>query len=174
MYEGIKVATGPTQSKSAPLKSSSGEHIVDKSKQMDRWKEHNSDLCARSSNVSESALAAMEQLDILHELEEMTTISELSKAIGQLAPDKAPGSNEIPPDLIKQCQTVFLNPIHDFLCCCWAVGEVPLNTRDTKIATLYKNNGETGRLQQLQGTISFKHSGKGLCKSPSRKTAKTY
>ena len=36
MYEGIKAATGPTQSKSAPLKSSSGELIVDKGKQMER------------------------------------------------------------------------------------------------------------------------------------------
>ena len=58
MYEGIKVATGPTQSKSAPLKSSSGEVIIDKGKQMDRWKEHYSDLYTRTSEVSESALAA--------------------------------------------------------------------------------------------------------------------
>ena len=32
MYEGIKVGTGPTQSKSVPLKSSSGELIV-----VSRW-----------------------------------------------------------------------------------------------------------------------------------------
>ncbi|XP_047490986.1 uncharacterized protein LOC125040474 [Penaeus chinensis] len=102
MYEGIKTATGPTQIKSAPLKSSSGELIVDKGKQLDRWKEHYSVLYSRQSTVSESALAAMEQLSVLHELDEMPTISELSKAIDQLAPGKAPGSDEIPPDLIKQ------------------------------------------------------------------------
>ncbi|XP_047472864.1 uncharacterized protein LOC125027771 [Penaeus chinensis] len=102
MYEGIKTATGPTQIKSAPLKSSSGELIVDKGKQLDRWKEHYSVLYSRQSTVSESAVAAMEQLGVLHELDEMPTISELSKAIDQLAPGKAPGSDEIPPDLIKQ------------------------------------------------------------------------
>ncbi|XP_047476441.1 uncharacterized protein LOC125030447 [Penaeus chinensis] len=106
MYEGIKTATGPTQIKSAPLKSSSGELIVDKGKQLDRWKEHYSVLYSRQSTVSESALAAMEQLSVLHELDEMPTISELSKAIDQLAPGKAPGSDEIPPDLIKQNSSV--------------------------------------------------------------------
>ena len=34
MYDGIKKALGPTQSKTAPLKSSSGEIITDKGQQM--------------------------------------------------------------------------------------------------------------------------------------------
>ncbi|XP_047486851.1 uncharacterized protein LOC125037704 [Penaeus chinensis] len=151
MYEGIKTATGPTQIKSAPLKSSSGELIVDKGKQLDRWKEHYSVLYSRQSTVSESALAAMEQLSVLHELDEMPTISELSKAIDQLAPGKAPGSDEIPPDLIKQCQTVLLKPIYDLLCCCWAEGEVPQDMRDTKIVTLYKNKGERSDCNNFRG-----------------------
>ena len=151
MYEGIKTATGPTQSKSAPLKSSSGELIVDKGKQMERWKEHYSDLYSRQSTVSESALAAMEQLSILHELDEVPTISDLKKAIDQLAPGKAPGSDEIPPDLIKQCQTVLLKPIYDLLCCCWAEGGVPQDMRDTKIVTLYKNKGERSDCNNYRG-----------------------
>ncbi|XP_047500203.1 uncharacterized protein LOC125046469 [Penaeus chinensis] len=151
MYEGIKTATGPTQIKSAPLKSSSGELIVDKGKQMDRWKEHYSALYSRQSTVSESALAAMEQLSVLHELDEMPTISEPSKAIDQLAPGKAPGSDEIPPDLIKQCQTVLLKPIYDLLCCCWAEGEVPQDMSDTKIVTLYKNKGERSDCNNYRG-----------------------
>ena len=151
MYEGIKVATGPTQSKSAPLKSSSGELIIDKGKQMDRWKEHYSDLYTRTSEVSESALAAMEQLSVLHELDELPTISELNKAIDQIAPGKAPGSDEIPPDLIKQCKTVLLKPIYDILCCCWTEGEVPQDMRDTKIVTLYKNKGERSDCNNYRG-----------------------
>ena len=91
MYEGIK--TGPSQCKSAPLKSSSGELIKDKGKQMDRWKEHYSNLYSRPSTVSESALSAMEQFTVMHELDELPTLSELSKAIDQLAPGKAPGSD---------------------------------------------------------------------------------
>ena len=116
MYEGIKVATGPSQTKTAPLKSSSGEVIVDKGKQMDRWKEHYSELYSKPSVVSEPAFFAIEQLSVLHELDELPTISELEKAIDQLAPGKSPGSDEIPPDLIKQCKTVLLKPIYEHLC----------------------------------------------------------
>ena len=151
MYEGIKTATGPSQCKSAPLKSSSGELIIDKGKQMDRWKEHYSNLYSRPSTVSESALSAMEQFTVMHELDELPTLSELSKAIDQLAPGKAPGSDEIPPDLIKQCQTVLLKPIYDLLCCCWAEGEVPQDMRDTKIVTLYKNKGERSDCNNYRG-----------------------
>ena len=118
---------------------------------MDRWKEHLSDLYARTSTVSESALAAMEQLSILHELDDLPTVSELKKAVDQLAPGKAPGSDEIPPDLIKQCKTVLLKPLYDILCCCWAEGEVPQDMRDTKIVTLYKNKGERSDCNNYRG-----------------------
>jgi len=37
MYDGIKTALGPTQSKTATLKSTSGEVITDNGKQIDRW-----------------------------------------------------------------------------------------------------------------------------------------
>ena len=39
MFEGIKKAIGPTQSKSSPLKTSIGEIITDKSKLMECWVE---------------------------------------------------------------------------------------------------------------------------------------
>ena len=44
MYEGIKTAMGPTQNKTAPLKSTTGEVITDKGQQMERWVEHYSEL----------------------------------------------------------------------------------------------------------------------------------
>ncbi|KAA0188800.1 hypothetical protein HAZT_HAZT008992 [Hyalella azteca] len=39
-YEGIKRATGPTPSKTAPLKSKTGEVLADQEGQMRRWTEH--------------------------------------------------------------------------------------------------------------------------------------
>ena len=44
MYDGIKKALGPTQSKTAPLKSSNGAIITDKGQQIERWVEHYTDL----------------------------------------------------------------------------------------------------------------------------------
>ena len=81
----------------------------------------------------------------------MPTVTEVNRAIDQLAPGKAPGSDQIPLDLIKQCKTVLLDPIYDLLCCCWTEGEVPQDMRDTKIVTLYKNKGERSDCNNYRG-----------------------
>ena len=49
MYDGIKKALGPTQSKTAPLKSTTREVITDQGQQMDRWVEHYSNLYSREN-----------------------------------------------------------------------------------------------------------------------------
>ena len=47
IYDGIKQAIGPMQSRIAPLKSATGDAIKDKSKQIERWVEHYSELYSR-------------------------------------------------------------------------------------------------------------------------------
>ena len=69
MYDGIKKALGPTQSKTAPLKSSSGAIITDKGQQMERWVEHYSDLYSRENTVSPAALDVIECLPTMDELD---------------------------------------------------------------------------------------------------------
>ncbi|XP_076031941.1 uncharacterized protein LOC143019846 [Oratosquilla oratoria] len=137
IYEGIKTALGPPQSKTAPLKTTSGEVITDKGKQMDRWVEHYSELYSRENPVAPSALDAIEPLAIMEELDAEPTIAELYKAIDSLASGKAPGNDGIPPDLIKCCKNTLLQPLHDVLCQCWKEGAVPQDMRDAKIVTLY-------------------------------------
>ena len=55
MYDGIKKALGPIQSKTAPLKSATGEVITDQGWQMERWVEHYSNLYSRENTVIPSA-----------------------------------------------------------------------------------------------------------------------
>ena len=85
MYEGIKTAMGPTQNKTAPLKSTTGEVITDKGQQMERWVEHYSELYSRQNAVTTSALDAMKCLPVMGELDNEPTIDELSKAINNWA-----------------------------------------------------------------------------------------
>ena len=101
MYDGIKKALGPTLSKTAPLKSSSGEIITDKGQQMERWVEHYSDLYCRENAVSPAALDVIECLPTMDELDSKLLVQELSKVIDSLASCKAPGNDGIPPDLIR-------------------------------------------------------------------------
>ena len=97
MYGGIKKALGPTQCKTAPLKSSSGEIIADKGQQMERWIEHYSDLYSRENTVSPATIDVIKCLPTIDELDSEPSVGELSKAIGSLASGKAPGNDWIPP-----------------------------------------------------------------------------
>ena len=151
MYDGIKKAMGPVQSKTAPLKSSIGEVITDKGQQMERWVEHYSDLYSRENTVAPSALDAVECLPVMEELDAEPTAEELSKAIDSLASGKAPGSDGIPPDLVKHCRTSLLHPLHEVLRQCWHEGAVPQDMRDAKIITLYKNKGERSDCNNYRG-----------------------
>ena len=141
MYDGIKKALGPMQSKTAPLKSATGEVITDQGQQMERWVEHYSDLYSRENTVTPSALGTIKCMPIMEELNAEPTVDELSKVIDSLAAGKAPGSDSIPSDLIKHCKTTLLHPLHEVLCQCWREGAVPQDMRDAKIITLYKNKG---------------------------------
>ena len=146
MYDGIKKALGPMQSKMAPLKS-----VTDQGQQMERWVEHYSDLYSRENTVTPSALGAIKCMPIMEELNVEPTVDELSKVIDSLAIGKAPGSNNIPPDLIKHCKTTLLYPLYEVLCQCWREGAVPQDMRDAKIITLYKNKGERSNCNNYRG-----------------------
>ena len=151
MYEGIKPALGPTQSKTAPIKTTSGEVVTNKGRQMDRWVEHYSELYSRDNTVAASALDAVQPLPVMEELDAEPTTAELCKAIGRLASGKAPGNDGIPRDLIKCCKDTLLQPLHDVLCQCWREGAVLQDMRHAKIVTLYKNKGERSDCNNYRG-----------------------
>ncbi|RXN35706.1 RNA-directed DNA polymerase from mobile element jockey-like protein [Labeo rohita] len=101
MYEGMKKAFCPSAIKTAPLKSTSGEIITDRSKQMERWAEHYQELYSRENIVTDTAIRNIMPLPIMEELDSPPTIEELGKAIDSLACGKAPGSEGIPSEIIK-------------------------------------------------------------------------
>ena len=115
MYDGIKKALGPTLNKTVPLRSSTREVITDRGHQLERWVEHYSDIYSRENIVSLSALDAVECLPTMEELNTEPTLEKLSKAIDSLASGKAPGSDGIPPDLLKHYKTTLLHSLHVLL-----------------------------------------------------------
>ncbi|KAJ8369375.1 hypothetical protein SKAU_G00094030 [Synaphobranchus kaupii] len=79
----------------ALLKSPFGETITDRSKQLDRWVEHYSELYASDNTVSEAALCHVERQPAMEELDMEPTTEKLSKALNNLTCGKAPDSNGI-------------------------------------------------------------------------------
>ena len=79
------------QSRTAPLKSATGDAIKDKYKQMEHWVEHYSELYSRMNVVSDEALMAMESLSSIDELGSEPTLKDINQALDQLSSGKAPG-----------------------------------------------------------------------------------
>ena len=96
------------QSRTAPLKSATGDAIKDKSKQMELWVEHYSELYSRVNVVSEEALMAMESLFIMDELDSEPTLEEINQALDQLSSGKVRGNDGIPVEVIKCAKGTFL------------------------------------------------------------------
>ena len=118
---------------------------------MERWVEHYSEIYSRENSVVDSALDAIEPLPIMEDLDAKPTLEELSKAIDSLACGKAPGTDGIPPDLIKRCKSSLLQPRHDTLCQFWREGGVPQDMKDAKVVTLYKNKGDRSDCNNYRG-----------------------
>ena len=151
MFEGIKKAIGPTQSKSSPLKTSTGEIITDKSRLMECWVEYYSELYGRSKSVLPSVLDCIERLPIMFELDEPPTNEDLSKAISHISSGKAPGLDGIPAEVFKCSGNQLLDNVHQLLCKCWEEGYVPQEMRDSIISTLYKNKGDRSDRNNYRG-----------------------
>ena len=104
MYEGMKKAFGTCAIKIAPLKSTSGEIITDRTKQMERWAEHYQELYSRETIVTETAVENTSPLPVMEELDDPPTTEKLDKAIDSLVSGKAPGNDGIPPKSSKQAK----------------------------------------------------------------------
>ena len=100
----------------------------------------------------------------MEELDKEPTLEELSKAIDSLASGKAPGSDGIPPDLLKHCKTTLLHSLHVFLCQCWQEGAELQDMQGAKIITLFKNKGERSDCNNYRGISLLSVTGKVFAK----------
>lgn len=160
MFDGIKKALGPSPRTIAPLKSASGETIADRSKQLDRWVEHYSELYASDNSVSDAALRHVGHLPVMEELDTEPTSEELSKAINSLTSGKAPGVDGITAEVLKCGKPALLHRLHRLLCLCWKEGSVPQDMRNANIVTLYKNKGDRSDCNNYRGISLLSIAGK--------------
>ena len=150
MFEGIKKATGPRISKTAPIKSKEGMIITGKTKQLERWVEHYAELYSREKIVQQAVLDAIDRPQ-MPELEELPTIEELSKVVDKLPSGKATGKDGIPAEIIKSGKSSLLVLLHKLLTQCWNKGSVPQDLKDANIITLFKNKGDRHDCNNYRG-----------------------
>ena len=92
---------------------------------MKRWVEHYLEIYGTENKGTEAALNAIPQLTVLEELDAEPTLDELEKAINCLTSGKAPGSDGIPPEIIKCGKPVLLEHLHKLLKLLWSEKAVP-------------------------------------------------
>ena len=165
MYEGIKKAVGPTIIKSAPLKSATGKTITDHDQQMERWAEHFQELYSRESHVTDTAINGTAILPQMTQLDEPPTLEDLIKAIDSLSCNKAPGTDGIPPEVLKiSKKSLLAQELLSLLQLCWEKGVVPQDMRDAKVVTLYKNKGDRGDCNNHRGISLLSILGKAFAR----------
>ena len=113
VYDGIRKAVGPTEKLTSLLQSATGEILHNRDEQLGRWVQHFSLLYSKQNIVTDAALKHMESLPTMDDLDSEPTIEELSKAITEMASWKAPDSDAIPADLLRQCKSCLLPVLHD-------------------------------------------------------------
>uniref|UniRef100_H3B479 Reverse transcriptase domain-containing protein n=1 Tax=Latimeria chalumnae TaxID=7897 RepID=H3B479_LATCH len=158
-YDGIKEALGPTCKKTANLKVKDGTILTDRKEQLDRWTEHYKELYS-----NDTALAAIPQLPTMQELDQTPTLEDVEKAIKEIAPGKAAGNDQIPPELLKAGGRKLASDIHALLCTCWEESHIPQDLKDAKIITLYKNKGDKADCNNYRGISLLSVVGKVLAR----------
>ncbi|KAK4320192.1 hypothetical protein Pmani_008955 [Petrolisthes manimaculis] len=107
-------------------KSASGDIITDRSKQMERWAEHYQELYTRENTITNAAIGSIDPHPVMEELDVPPSVEELSKAIDSLTCGRAPGSDGIPPEVLKVGKrSELLRHLHGVLLQCWEEGTVP-------------------------------------------------
>ena len=101
------------QSRTAPLKSATGDVIKDMSKQMERYIDHYSELYAIMNVVGEEALIDMKSLSTMDELDSEPTLKEFNQGLDQLSYGKAPGKDGIPAEVTKCAKGTLIKELHE-------------------------------------------------------------
>ena len=101
--------SGPTSTKTAPLKTNSGEVITGQRKQLQRWVEHYLELNATRKMVTNADLNALPSRPVMEELGNLLTKEE---TIDHLTYRKAPGKDGILPDVPKSGKPALLQHLN--------------------------------------------------------------
>ncbi|KAK4325144.1 hypothetical protein Pmani_004298 [Petrolisthes manimaculis] len=165
MYDGMKKAFRPSATKIAPLKSASGDIVTDRSKQMERWAKHYQELYTRENTITNAAIGNIDPHPIMKELDVPPSVEERSKAIDSLACGRVPGSDGIPPEVLKAGKrSELLRHLHEVMLQCWEKGTVPQNMRDANIIALYKNKGDRSDCNSYRGISLLSIVGKAFAR----------
>ena len=105
---------------------------------LDRCAEHFNGVLNQDSEFDRTVLNDIPQYPVKQNLDDLPTLEEVIKAIGELSSGKAPGQDGISPEIYKHGGETVSRSLHELLIQIWQEGEVVQDFRDATIAHLYK------------------------------------
>ena len=141
-YQSLKAVHGPVHKASPSVKSKDGVLLTEPSKVLDRWAEHFEGVLNQDSDFDMSVLDELPQYDVNRDLDAVPSLEEVQKSIKQLSSGKAPGGDEIPPEIYKDGGVPVAKRLLEIIKQIWQEGAAVQDFRDAIITHLYKNKGD--------------------------------
>uniref|UniRef100_A0A3B3HTA8 Reverse transcriptase domain-containing protein n=1 Tax=Oryzias latipes TaxID=8090 RepID=A0A3B3HTA8_ORYLA len=166
-FASLKEVYGPKGACLDPVKSIDGSVLhTDKSKIMERWREHFSLLLNPETTVDDVAVSNIPQLPVRYHMDTPPTTEELDKAIKRTKCGKAAGPDGIPPEVWKYGGPALTEHLLQLFCNIWSTttAEVPQDFKDAIIVTIYKRKGDRAECGNHRGISILSVAAKILAK----------
>ena len=115
-YEAIKIAYGPRQNTNAPLLSEDGRILhKDSNAILERWTEYLNTLLNHQIPSTEEFIEDLPLLPTIHDLDEIPTLDEVTKACRSLKNGKAAGPDGLPGEVFKYADPTVIESLHSLI-----------------------------------------------------------
>ena len=141
-YEAVKAIYGPQRKNLVPVRDTDGTLLRDNNQIAARWTEHFSSLLNHRNPVNPDFIGNLQPRPIINTLDTFPTFSEMNRAINCLKNRKSPGSDNIPPEVIKEGGYLLKRRLFQFITKIWEEEVIPQDLKDAVIVTIYKKKGD--------------------------------
>ena len=149
----------------SPLKSADGSQLItDEKAILSRWREHFYAPLSRPSAVKPGTIEGLQQAAVVHQLDNIPSKEDISKAIHQTKSGKAPGPNGIPAEIFKVAEPVLLDRFLSLFSQIWETEKLTQVFKDAQITTIYKKKGERSDCNNYRGISLLAIAGKILAR----------
>ncbi|XP_078593825.1 uncharacterized protein LOC144871797 [Branchiostoma floridae x Branchiostoma japonicum] len=163
LHGGLRAVYGPKASGAVPVRSSDQSSLLtQKADILARWAEHFSSVLNRESTMASEAIASLPQLPTKHSMADPPNSTEVSKALKQTTPGKAPGADGIPADIYRNGGDALLEKLTSLFRSIWEAGKVPQDFKDATIVHIYKRKGDKTSCDNHRGISLLCIAGKVL------------
>ncbi|KAK1798816.1 hypothetical protein P4O66_007096, partial [Electrophorus voltai] len=162
LYRIVLELTGAWGNSSAPIKNKDGVFLLTREEQDARWVEHFKETLNQSTPANTYDFGATPPPPDLVVSLDLITIEETKVAIRTLKANKAPGLDEIAPEMLKHGGDTIVNTLIVLLNKCWQDQSVPSDWRKEVIVKLPKK-GNTADCNNWRGITLLLVPGKVFC-----------